>query len=164
MSGGDPRDDFVARFGHLFEHSPWVVARAHDRGPFADAAALHGALMAVVGRASAEEQLALIRAHPELAAKVALTPDSAAEQAGAGLRHLSEAASARLQALNAAYREKFGMPFIICVRRHDQAAIFAAFEARLANDAAAEHAAALREIGDITWLRLRDLNVEQVAA
>ncbi len=147
----------MRRFGHLFEHSPWVVERAYTRGPFADEEALHAALMAVVMEAGPALQRRLIAAHPELGAKVALTRESEAEQSGAGLRHLSEAEFARFTALNAAYRKKFGQPFIICVRQHDKAGIFAAFEARLNRDAATEHKAALAEIGQITRLRLRDM-------
>src|SRR3954470_15566143 len=108
----------------LFEHSPWVEARADARPSSGDR---HRDLMAVVYDATPEEQLALIRAHPELAGKAAiddgLTEASAAEQASAGLDRLSEAEFARFHALNAAYREKFGFPFIICVRLNDKAAI-----------------------------------------
>lgn len=141
----------------LFEHSPWVEARA-DAAPssgdrWAD-------LMAVVHGATPDEQLALIRAHPELAGKPAidrtLTADSAAEQASAGLDRLSEAEFARFQALNAAYRERFGFPFIICVRLTDKAGILAAMERRLGNDRDTEIAEALVQIGAIVRLRLED--------
>jgi 2-oxo-4-hydroxy-4-carboxy-5-ureidoimidazoline decarboxylase len=151
-------DRFTARFGHLFEHSLWVVERAAAKAPFADAAALHAALMAVVAQASEADQLALIRAHPELAAKsVPLTQASESEQKGAGLKALSEDEFARFARLNAAYGAKFGFPFIICVRMHGKNGIFAAFEQRLGNDADVERAQALREIGYITRLRLDDL-------
>lgn len=112
--------------------------------------------MAVVHDASPEEQLALIRAHPELAgrAAVALTEASAAEQASAGLDRLSQAEFDRFHALNAAYRDKFGFPFIICVRRTDKAGILAAMERRLANDRDTEIEKALAEIGEIVRLRL----------
>jgi len=150
--------NFVARFGHLFEHSPWVVERAAVFAPFADAAALHATLMDVVATAGPEEQLALIRAHPELGVKsVPLTQASDAEQTGAGLKALSEAEFERFTALNKAYRAKFGFPFIICVRMHSKAGILAAFEHRLGNGAAMEKAQALTEIGHITKLRLHDL-------
>lgn len=141
----------------LFEHSPWVEARA-DAAPssgnrWAD-------LMAVVRGATPDEQLALIRAHPELAGKAAidrtLTADSAAEQASAGLDRLSEAEFARFHALNAAYRERFGFPFIICVRLTDKAGILAAMERRLGNDRDTEIAEALAQIGAIVRLRLED--------
>jgi 2-oxo-4-hydroxy-4-carboxy-5-ureidoimidazoline decarboxylase len=139
----------------LFEHSPWVEARADERPSSGDR---HADLMAVVHDASPEEQLALIRAHPELAGKAAvdgrLTDASAAEQASAGLDRLTQAEFDRFHALNAAYAEKFGFPFIICVRLTDKASILAAMERRLANDRDTEIAAALDEIGEIVRLRL----------
>jgi 2-oxo-4-hydroxy-4-carboxy-5-ureidoimidazoline decarboxylase len=139
----------------LFEHSPWVEARADARPSSGDR---HADLMAVVRDASPEEQLALIRAHPELAGKaaVALTEASAAEQASAGLDRLTQAEFDRFHALNAAYREKFGFPFIICVRLTDKAGILAAMERRLTNDRDSEIATALDEIGRIVRLRLGD--------
>jgi 2-oxo-4-hydroxy-4-carboxy-5-ureidoimidazoline decarboxylase len=139
----------------LFEHSPWVEARADARPSSGDR---HADLMAVVREATREEQLALIRAHPELAGKAAidggLTEASAAEQASAGLDRLTPAEYERFHALNAAYREKFGFPFIICVRLTDKAGILAAMERRLAGDRDTEIAAALDEIGKIVRLRL----------
>lgn len=150
--------DFVARYGALFEHSPWVVERAAARQPFAD---LHAGLMQVVADATPEERLALIRAHPELAGRAAidqtLTAASTAEQASAGLDRLTEAEYARFHALNAAYGARFGFPFIICVRLTDKAGILAAMEARLANEREAEIAAAIAEIGRIVRLRLEDM-------
>lgn len=143
----------------LFEHSPWVEARA-------DAAPASGDrwadLMAVVHAASADEQLALIRAHPELAGKAAidqtLTDASAREQASAGLDRLTPDEFARFHALNAAYRDRFDFPFIICVRLTDKAGILAAMEARLTHDRATEITTALDEIGRIVRLRLEDLS------
>jgi 2-oxo-4-hydroxy-4-carboxy-5-ureidoimidazoline decarboxylase len=139
----------------LFEHSPWVEARADARPSSGDR---HADLMVVVRDASPEEQLALIRAHPELAGKaaVALTEASAAEQASAGLDRLTQAEFDRFHALNAAYREKFGFPFIICVRLTDKAGILAAMECRLTNDRDTEIATALDEISKIVRLRLED--------
>ena len=141
----------------LFEHSPWVEERADARPSSGDR---HADLMAVVHDATRDEQLALIRAHPELAGKAAvdgsLTQASAAEQASAGLDRLTQAEFDRFHALNAAYREKFGFPFIICVRLTDKAGILAAMERRLANDRETEISAALREIGEIVRLRLED--------
>lgn len=137
----------------LFEHSPWVEARADARASSGDR---HADLMAVVAAATPEEQLALIRAHPELAEKVRLTDASAAEQASAGLDRLSPAEYARFHELNARYRARFAFPFVICVRLTDKAGILAAMEARLANDEAQEIATALAEIGKITRLRLED--------
>lgn len=139
----------------LFEHSPWVEARADARGSSGDR---HADLMAVVHEASAEERLALIRAHPELAGKAAidrtLTDASAAEQASVGLDRLSEDEFARFHALNAAYRDRFAMPFIICVRLTNKAGILAAMEQRLGNDREIEIATAIAQIGEIVRLRL----------
>ena len=139
----------------LFENSPWVEARADARPSSGDR---HADLMAVVREATREEQLALIRAHPELAGKAAvdgmLTGASAAEQASAGLDRLTQAEFDRFHALNAAWRDKFGFPFIICVRLTDKAGILAAMERRLGNDRETEIATALDEIGKIVRLRL----------
>ena len=152
------REAFIARYGTLFEHSPWVVERAADRLPLPD---LHAGLMQVVHDATPDEQLALIRAHPELAGKAAvdgsLTEASAAEQASAGLDRLTQAEYDRFHALNAAYAEKFGFPFIICVRLTDKAGILSAMERRLANDCETEIATALDQIGEIVRLRLEDM-------
>ena len=139
----------------LFEHSPWVEKRADARPSTGDR---HADLMAVVREATSEEQLALIRAHPELAGKAAidgsLTEASAAEQASAGLDRLTPAEFERFHALNAAYRDKFDFPFIICVRLTDKAGILAAMERRLGNDRDTEIATALDQIGEIVRLRL----------
>ncbi len=117
--------------------------------------------MAVVHSASGEEQLALIRAHPELAGKAAidrtLTDASAAEQASAGLDRLTPEEFARFHALNAAYRERFGFPFIICVRLTDKAGILAAMEERLRHERDEEIATAIAQIGEIVRLRLKDM-------
>ncbi|MFO3705348.1 2-oxo-4-hydroxy-4-carboxy-5-ureidoimidazoline decarboxylase [Xanthomonas codiaei] len=149
---------FVARYRELFEHSPWVVERAARRRPLAD---LHRGLMQVVVEASAEEQIALIRAHPELAGKAAvdrtLTAASTAEQASAGLDRLSEAEFQHFHALNQAYRHRFGFPFVICVRLHDKAGILAALERRLDASRNEEISTALAEIGKIVQLRLEAL-------
>lgn len=142
----------------LFEHSPWVEARA-DAAP--SSGDRHADLMAVVHAATREEQLALIRAHPELAGKAAidgtLTTASAQEQASAGLDRLTPEEFDRFHALNAAYRAAHAMPFIICVRLTDKAGILAAMEARASSDTETEIATALAEIGKITRLRLEDM-------
>ena len=139
----------------LFEHSPWVEERADARPSSGDR---HADLMEVVREATSDEQLALIRAHPELAGKAAidgsLTEASATEQASAGLDRLTPAEFERFHALNAAYAQKFGFPFIICVRLTDKAGILAAMERRLENDRETEIATALNEIGKIVRLRL----------
>lgn len=150
------RAAFVGRFGFLFEHSPWIVELAWDRRPFADLAAMHAALMAVVADAPRDSQLALLRAHPQLARKVAMTAESTSEQASAGLDRLSREEFALFHHLNRAYDRRFGFPFIICVRLTDKAGILAAMEARGQNSPEVELAMALEEVGKIVWLRLKD--------
>ncbi|QNE04057.1 2-oxo-4-hydroxy-4-carboxy-5-ureidoimidazoline decarboxylase [Croceicoccus marinus] len=142
----------------IFEHSPWVEERANARPSSGDR---HADLMAVVHGASPDERLALICAHPELAGKAAidrtLTSASAAEQASAGLDRLTPQEFERFHALNAAYRDKFGFPFIICVRLTDKAGILAAMKGRLQNDRETEITAAIAQIGEIVRLRLEDM-------
>ena len=161
---GLTEEEFVSPLGGLFEDSPWVVREAWARRPFADRAALHRVCMDVVLESGTARQLALIRAHPNLAGKAALAGDlteaSAREQAGAGLDRLSPEDYARFHRLNDAYRAKFGFPFIICVRRQNRPSILAEFERRLAADSGREIHAALEEIGQIAWLRLNDLVLE----
>ena len=156
---GLDRAGFVAALGGIFEHSPWVAERAWAARPFADIGALHAAMVAVVQRAAAAEQLALIRAHPDLGTRLgraALSANSASEQAGVGLDRLTDEEFARFQSLNSAYRQRFGFPFIITVRHHTREGIVSAFERRLRHDAEAERAAALVEIGEIARYRLLD--------
>jgi OHCU decarboxylase len=155
------RTAFLDLVGPVFEHSPWIAERAWASRPFADAETLHGALMQVVAHAATGEQLALLRAHPDLAGKAAragtLTSASTQEQAGAGLDRMSDAEFARFERLNTAYREKFGFPFIVAVRRHTRESILAAYETRLRNDRATEMAIALAEVGLIARFRLAAL-------
>jgi len=153
------RAAFVAAVGDVFEHAPWVAERAYPARPFVTVAALHGAMMQALRSAPRNEQLAFLRGHPELAGKVAragaMTPDSRAEQGGLGLDRLSPADFARFERANAAYAQKFGFPFIVCVRRHTSAeSILVTFEQRVGNDIETEFATALAEIGHITRLRL----------
>jgi 2-oxo-4-hydroxy-4-carboxy-5-ureidoimidazoline decarboxylase len=152
---------FTATVGGVFENSPWVASAAWNARPFDNVKALHAAMVAIVQNAAPAQQLALLRAHPELAGREArageMTDASEAEQTGAGLNRLTGAEMARIDALNLAYRTKFGHPFIIAVRNHTKHSIFAAFELRLANDAAAERLAALSEVFTITRLRLDNL-------
>jgi 2-oxo-4-hydroxy-4-carboxy-5-ureidoimidazoline decarboxylase len=149
---------FVAALGDIFEHAPWVAEAAHTVRPFPTLAALSDAMTAAVRAAGADRQLALIRGHPDLAGKAAragaMTSDSAAEQASAGLDRLSEGEFAKFHKLNDAYRSRFGIPFIVCVRRHTKGSILRQFEKRLQNDTAAECDAALAEILRIAALRL----------
>lgn len=160
MSDPSGRDGFVRRFGHVAEHSPWVAEEAFARGPFADRRALADAFAAVIREAPRARQLDLIRAHPELAGRAArageLTADSAGEQASAGLDRLTPGDLARVTSLNAAYRERFGFPFVICVRGRGVAEILSAWEERLVAGPDAERATAIEEIAAIISLRLQD--------
>jgi 2-oxo-4-hydroxy-4-carboxy-5-ureidoimidazoline decarboxylase len=152
-----PEPGFVEALGDVFEHAPWVAEGAASKRPYPTVAALHAGMLDVVRQSPAERQLSFIRAHPELGSKVKradLTADSQAEQGGLGLDRLSEDEFQRFTKLNTAYRNKFGFPFIICVRRHTRDSILRQFEKRLHHDEAAERTAALDEIGLITRLRL----------
>ncbi|AAK88070.1 OHCU decarboxylase [Agrobacterium tumefaciens] len=158
------REEFVARFGGVFEHSPFIAERAYDAGGAGlelTAKAVHGALCAQFRVASEAERLGVLRAHPDLAGKLAiageLTADSRNEQAGAGLDRLSPQEHARFTQLNSAYTEKFGFPFIIAVKglnRHD---ILSAFDTRIDNNAAQEFATATGQVEKIAWLRLASM-------
>jgi len=151
---------FVAALEGIFEHSPWVAERAWAHRPYADRDALLAALVREMRAATAEERHALISAHPELAGKAAvrgeLTAESTSEQRGAGLDNCTPEEFARLQTLNAAYRARFGIPFVVAVRGRNRAAILAALEARLGNSVDAETEEALRQIERIAALRLED--------
>jgi OHCU decarboxylase len=158
------RAAFVARFGGVFEHPPWVAERAHalELGPAHDTAVgLHNALARVFRTGSEAERLSVLTAHPDLAGKLAaarrLTAESTAEQAGAGLDALTDAERKRFTELNDAYAAKFGFPFIIAVRGLDKAGILAAFEARVANDRDTEFASACAQVERIALLRLKDM-------
>ena len=154
--------EFVARFGAVFEDSVWVAEAAWDRRPFRDREALHAAMCAVVQEAGEERQVALIRSHPDLVGKAAregrLGTASASEQGGAGLDRLDEEEARWFERYNRAYREKFGFPFIICVRAAARKrAIMDGFERRLDHRPEQERKAALVEIEKIAGFRLADL-------
>ncbi len=152
---------FTAALGHLFEHSPWVAENTWVKRPFRDASHLHAELCAAMRAAPHAMQLALIRAHPDLAGRLAqqnkLTAESTREQASAGLNHLSAEELAKFQQLNAAYLATFEFPFIICARLSNKSAILAAMQARSGNPPEVEFRAALGEIEKIAQLRLNDL-------
>ena len=154
------RSEFVSRLGGVYEHSPWVAERAFAARPFASLDALHAAMQRVVMFATDEEKLALIRAHPELLGKLEaaqLTTDSRREQASAGLERCTPEEKARMRSLNAAYREKFGFPFIVAVKGMDWTSIIERMEARLPHTRDEELATALAEIGRIARFRLEAL-------
>src|SRR3954452_7172427 len=154
------RDEFVRTVGHLFEGSPWIARAAWDASPFASVDDLHGALCSIMYSAPEEQQLALIRAHPDLAGKAALagtlSSESAGEQAAAGLGSLTPEELARFTELNEHYRDRFGFPFVICARENQKESILRGFEARLPHSRKEEMATALAEIAKIARLRLLD--------
>ena len=155
------RANFAAALGGIFEHSPWVAERAHERAPFDTVTDLFAAMHATVDRATKDEQLALVRSHPDLAGRAAragtLTTASTAEQGALGLDRLSDAEFERFERLNKAYKKKFGFPFVVCIQRQTRAAILDSFERRLGNDADTELATALAEISLIARLRLAEM-------
>lgn len=149
---------FVASLGSIFEHSPWVASAVAGQRPFASAQALHDAMLEVI-RAQPPQALAeFLSVHPELAGSQAragtMTADSISEQGALALDNLGNAENSRWDALNAAYRSKFGFPFILCVRRHTRASALLHFEQRLLNDHATETRAAVDEIARVSRLRL----------
>ena len=159
------RDAFTAALGGVFEHSPWVAERAWPMRPFAGVDALHAGMMRCMRVASREEQLALLRAHPELAGKEAaagtLTRSSSGEQERLGFTALSRTELEQIAALNRSYREKFGFPCIVALRLHaTRATVLAEMERRAGNDAQAEIALALEQIGHIARGRLDKLLAE----
>jgi 2-oxo-4-hydroxy-4-carboxy-5-ureidoimidazoline decarboxylase len=155
------RTDFVKKFGGIFEKSPWVAEKAWEKRPFASLDDMHAAMVAVAKNAPAAMQLALLQSHPDLAGKEAqagtMTASSVAEQASAGLNALLPAEFAELSGLNAAYKTKFGCPFIIAVRMYTKEGIFFEFKRRLQNDTQTEFANDLQNVYIITRLRLNKL-------
>ena len=151
---------FASRFGDVAEHSPWVAEAAFAARPFTEREALVAAFVGAVRAAPREAQLALLRAHPDLAGRAAVAGDvaeeSRREQAGAGLDRLTPAEFARFSDLNARYRACFGFPFIFAVKGAAKGAILAAFESRLDNDAETERAAALAHVERIFRFRIED--------
>ncbi len=158
------KDRFVERFGGIFEHSPWIAERAHalELGPANDSAAgLHNALARMFRSATPEERLAVLKAHPDLAGKLAaakrLTAESTREQASAALDALTDEERAAFQRLNADYVARHGFPFIIAVRDNTKDGILAAFHTRIANDSVPEFATACAQVERIAELRLKDI-------
>lgn len=160
-------DAFVARFGGVYEHSPWIARatwqagldNAHD-----SAEGLSQAMAAIVETASREQLIKLIKAHPDLAGKAAingeLTADSSSEQSSAGIDQCTPDEFDRFHVYNAAYKDKFGFPFIMAVKGSNRHKILAAFEERLENDAETEFKTAINEINKIARLRLVGLAEE----
>jgi chitin deacetylase len=149
---------WLARFGAVFEHSPWVAEGAWREQPYASADELHRAMMRAVQNAPRERKLALVRAHPELAGGAALSVDSTSEQARLGFDRLSEPELERMSTLNQRYREKFGFPCIVALRLHaNRDSVMREMERRLGNNADTELANALEQIAHITRGRLEKI-------
>ena len=151
---------FAERFGDVAESSPWVAEAAFQSRPFADREGLVDAFVAAVRSAPCEMQIALLRAHPDLAGRAAVAGDieaeSRREQAGAGLDRLTAGEFTRFRDLNTRYRERFGFPFIYAVKGATKDAILAAFDVRIGNDAETERAAALSNVERILRFRIED--------
>jgi 2-oxo-4-hydroxy-4-carboxy-5-ureidoimidazoline decarboxylase len=159
------KGDFVAALANVFEHSQWIAEQAAASRPFADVRALFDAMRSAVERAPQQIQLALIKAHPDLANKTqraaGLTAESTAEQDSVGLDRLSDAEYQEFKRVNDAYRARFGFPYIVCVRRQTRDSILRDFERRLPNDTATEIKTSIAEIGRIAALRLDQLVVAE---
>jgi OHCU decarboxylase len=158
------KDEFVARYGGIFEHSPWIAERAYDAGFSLEedtASGLASAMTKAFRAASADERLAVLKAHPDLAGKLAqakrLTAESTAEQAGAGLDALTDAEKQTFTELNDAYTAKFGFPFIIAVKGRNKKEILDAFQRRVSNDRNTEFETACAQVERIALLRLKDI-------
>lgn len=155
------REQFVSRLGFLFEGSPWIAEQAWHTRPFASLDDLHQALCGVMYRAAQEQQVSLIRAHPDLVGRAALsgslTPESTREQASAGLDRLTPDEVATFGRLNSEYKARFDFPFVVCARENKKDSILAGFASRMNNSRDEEISTALREISKIAYLRLLDV-------
>ncbi|MBV8817447.1 MAG: 2-oxo-4-hydroxy-4-carboxy-5-ureidoimidazoline decarboxylase [Acidobacteriaceae bacterium] len=151
-----PFEEFVVAVGWVFEHSPWVAERAWSARPFSGVEHLHREMVWAVEGASREEQLALLREHPDLGTRARMSASSSSEQAGAGLDALSAEEFERLQRLNRAYREKFGFPFLLAVKGADKTQILNALSLRYHAAAKDEFREALQQVYRIARFRLQD--------
>ena len=156
------RKRFVEALGWIFEDSPWVAERAWDSRPFSDIDALHQAMVAQVAVASREEQLTLLRAHPDLGTRARVSDASRGEQAGAGLDRLTAEEFAQLSRWNAEYRERFGFPFLFAVKGSTKHDILRALEVRRGATQEAEFAEALRQVYRIARFRLESAVLRKV--
>ncbi|MCJ2052484.1 2-oxo-4-hydroxy-4-carboxy-5-ureidoimidazoline decarboxylase [Methylobacterium sp. J-070] len=155
---GMPEGAFVAALGAVFDHAPWVAEAVARHRPFDTVVALHAAMCAAVEAAPGDQRRALLAGHPDLAGRAArdgtIAPDSVAEQAAAGLDRLPASDYARFEAMNATYRSRFGIPFILCIKRHGRASLMATFEDRLGSDPQTEFRTAETEVFRIAAIRL----------
>jgi 2-oxo-4-hydroxy-4-carboxy-5-ureidoimidazoline decarboxylase len=153
----DTRERFVAAVGWIFEDSPWVAERTWPHRPFASVDALHAAMSGEMAAADRAEQLALLRAHPDLGTRARMSDASTGEQTGAGLDRLTAGEFARLQQMNADYRQKFGFPFLFAVKGSTKHDMVAALERRLRASVEDEFEEALRQVSRIARFRLDEL-------
>lgn len=151
---------FVAAVGWVFEHSPWVAERVWKHRPFSDLAHLHAAMTQEVERATQDEQLALLRAHPDLGTRARMSTASAKEQSSAGLEHLTLPEFERLTKYNAAYKEKFGFPFLYAVKGSTKYDILRTLDQRLGSAPLEEFRQALKHVYRIALFRLQDTIAE----
>jgi len=151
------KEQFIAELGGIFEHSPWVAERAWPSRPFGSIEKLSACMNSAVSAASHEEQLALLRAHPDLGTRAQVSPSSAAEQAGAGLDRLTQDEHEKLLQLNEAYKLKFAFPFLYAVKGSTKHQILEALETRLASTPEAEFRTALEQVFRIARFRLEEL-------
>jgi 2-oxo-4-hydroxy-4-carboxy-5-ureidoimidazoline decarboxylase len=147
---------FVEQFGDVAEHSSWVARIVETHRPFADRDAMVHAFTTAMRAAPHDKQLALVRAHPDLATQAKLSEDSTHEQAGAGLSSLTPAEFARFTDLNHSYKERFNFPFIFAVRGASKEQILASFDQRVDNDVAVEFATALAQVCRIFRFRIEE--------
>lgn len=150
------RDQFVAALGWIFEDSPWVAERTWPHRPFSSRQALHRSMTDELEKATPAEQLALLRAHPDLGTRAKVSAASAGEQSSAGLDRLSAEEFANFEWLNVGYREKFGFPFLYAVKGSTKLEIFVALGVRMDSSPEDEFRQALSEVGRIAWFRLED--------
>lgn len=155
------QDEFTQALGAIFEETPAIARETWQHRPFQDVTALHQHMVSVVQAMGKAEQLALIRAHPDLGSKAKMAEASVKEQAGAGLDQLSPEEYEQLQRLNQAYWHKFDFPFIVAVKTHTKTSILAAFDRRLTHIPEVEIQQALAEIAQIAWFRLRELVADE---
>ncbi|XEC95469.1 2-oxo-4-hydroxy-4-carboxy-5-ureidoimidazoline decarboxylase [Paenibacillus tarimensis] len=153
---GLDRQQFADRLGWIFEHSPWVAERAWAARPFLSVRHLHAAMVREVERASNGEKLALLRAHPDLAARIRMAGASVKEQQGAGLDRLEQEEFDAFASYNSLYKERFGIPFILAVRGYDKTTILEALKERTGSDKETEWGTALQQVARIAQFRLYD--------
>jgi 2-oxo-4-hydroxy-4-carboxy-5-ureidoimidazoline decarboxylase len=151
------QEEFVNVLGTVFEHTPQIAQKAWHYRPFVNVTQLHEKMVDVVSIMSIDEQLALIRAHPDLGSKALMAEDSVKEQTGLGLNRLTAQEYDYFQLLNQAYKDKFDFPFIIAVKNHTKDSVLDEFERRLKNTVAAEMANAIAQINQIAWFRTLNL-------